>query len=425
MLTVPATQLRETHELLEARQVGEEGRHILEVTVIQAGKSKHGHTYLQEALSAAAPLFEGVRAFADHPRPGDLPERSVRDLVGYYRNARYDSGRVRAELHLVPGNDWLFNLLKESHTAPGLCGLSIDAWGHRENGNITRIDRVDSVDIVTRPAAGGGVDRIIASDRHKENSVTSATDEQTGDKKPQGRLEEATPGKPSGEAAHLREVLRAEREKLEKERKKLREELEQQRRLAESEALLSSTLRESGLPAPVTEKLARRFSGTVATAEALQEAIEEERATLAALAQQGQIVGHGMPRVETGMSDYDMVQAAIDGLFDIHESEGARSVPRLAGIREAFQVATGVDIATVGGVDRPVREAVAVGLRHKAQQAREKGGWALTESEIMLREADVTTATFSYLLGTSMNVRLSGRAPSTPCVPATWHLYPV
>src|SRR5207248_2716116 len=64
---------------------------------------------------------------------------------------------------------------------------------------------------------------------------------------------------------------------------------------------------------------------------------------------------------------------AFDQLFDIYEGE---KVPALSGIREAYAVATG-DYGITG----------------------------LTPPE-RVREADVTTSSFSFLLGTSMNKRL-------------------
>ncbi len=168
------TQLAELTELLEAdTSKREDGRHIAEVTLIRSGKSKQGNLYSPELLDDSTALFEGALAFADHSKPGDLPERSVRDIVGYYRNVHSlkesQGSRLRAELHLVPGNDWLFALLQESQRNPSLCGLSIDAFGETERGSngtniVKSLRKVNSVDIVTRPSAGGSFDRLIQSD---------------------------------------------------------------------------------------------------------------------------------------------------------------------------------------------------------------------------------------------------------------------
>ncbi|MGH9305211.1 MAG: hypothetical protein ACRDZ5_12520, partial [Acidimicrobiales bacterium] len=151
--------------------VAQDDRHIIEVTLIRAGRSKMGNVYQPEVLREALPLFEGARAFVDHQKPDDAPERSVRDLAGSYHQVQLDeSGRVRGRLHLLPDHDWLFNLLSEAAGNPDLCGLSIDAYGDVQPGpgqdrTVTALHQIASVDVVTRPSAGGQVERVLQSDR--------------------------------------------------------------------------------------------------------------------------------------------------------------------------------------------------------------------------------------------------------------------
>lgn len=142
-------------------------------------------------------------------------------------------------------------------------------------------------------------------------------------------------------------------------------------------------------PQPVTAKLQRRFAGQVADTAQLEEAIAEERVALAALSSSGAITGMGAEKqVSAGMNEYERVQAAFDGLFGFYESEAARAVPQLSWIREVFQVATGVDAGAAAGPDRPLREAIASGLRARMSRGH------LTESEAPLREADVPPLAF-------------------------------
>jgi len=124
----------------------------------------------------------------------------------------------------------------------------------------------------------------------------------------------------------------------------------------------------------VRERVEQRFRGRVFEGVELQEAIADERGLLAALTDAGLVRGMGFEKmVHVGLSEGDKLQKAFDQLFDIYEGE---RVPGLGGIREAYVAATGD--AAVSGVIAPER----------------------------LREADVTTASFSYLLGVSMNKRL-------------------
>ena len=133
-------------------------------------------------------------------------------------------------------------------------------------------------------------------------------------------------------------------------------------------------MRACALPAPVRERVERRFRGRIFESGDLEAAIADERDVLAALTDAGLVRGMGFEKsIRVGMNEAEKLQKAFDQLFDIHEGE---RVPTLGGIREAYVVATGD--AAISGVTAPER----------------------------LREADVTTATFSYLLGTSMNKRL-------------------
>ncbi len=155
---------------------------------------------------------------------------------------------------------------------------------------------------------------------------------------------------------------------------RLPEEVRQERAVFAGERLVESTLGKTELPAAIRARVARRFAGQVVQEADLQAAIDEERAVLAELTAGGLIRGMGYEkRVSIGMTEAERLQKAFDQLFDIQEGD---KVPALSGIREAYAVATH-DYAVTG----------------------------ITPLE-RLQEADTTTSTFSYLLGTSMNKRL-------------------
>jgi len=150
-------------------------RRAVEVVCIRAGLSKNGNYYAPAVVRAMAPLFEGARAFADHPAPGERPERSIRDIVGYYKSPRVDDeGTLRATLKVARGAEWLWDLVREAveEGQPDLIGLSIDAdarvapgrVGGRAARVVEAITRLNSCDIVTRASAGGRVERILQAD---------------------------------------------------------------------------------------------------------------------------------------------------------------------------------------------------------------------------------------------------------------------
>jgi len=378
------------------RADGADGRHILDVTLIRSGKSKMGNIYPSDVLRESTHLFEGVAAFADHNNDDRRPERSVRDIVGYYKNVSHvaegDQSRLTGELHLLPGTDWLWTLMQETQRHPSICGLSIDAYASCQESDdgrqVAEFRRVNSVDVVTRASAGGTIDHIIASERNQKMPATPVP----------------APSAPPPGLAKLQEAHQQELAGLREAQQETQRQFEQMKAVHVAGEALESRLAESELPELGRAQIKKRFKGRVFEEAELTEAINDTKAIFATVAEAGKIVGMGGPSkdpfISAGLTEYDKVQAGMDALFDVFESDAAKSLPRLSGLREAFLLATGTDIGSVGSADRPVREALSAGLRAKVQAGR------LTESEVLLREADVTTASFSYLLGTSMNKRL-------------------
>src|SRR5262249_21252897 len=64
---------------------------------------------------------------------------------------------------------WLWSIIQESHALnkPDLIGLSIDIFGHCQQQDnvkaVTRVIALNSCDVVTRPSAGGSMNRILRS----------------------------------------------------------------------------------------------------------------------------------------------------------------------------------------------------------------------------------------------------------------------
>ncbi len=165
-------------ELIEAKAVDEE-KGVYDVVLIKEGvTTDHKRDYTKKALESALPLFEGLQAYADHPTKTEMrdrPERSIRDLVGVYKNPVItESGSLKAELHTLDNASWVRPILKAACSTPGLCGLSIHGDGIVKQGKrgepdiVESIDAMFSTDVVTKPNAGGEITRLIASDRGGE-----------------------------------------------------------------------------------------------------------------------------------------------------------------------------------------------------------------------------------------------------------------
>lgn len=171
-------EISESHgALLEATsETGSSWR----VLLIKAGLSGNGRRYPPEVLQQAAPLFEGVKAYADHPSSDEKrhrPERSIRDVVGWYDNVSWsdEHNGLTADFHLVESADWLRQSLKSSWDKgkPDLLGFSINASGvvkRQPDGTalLEGFESVVSTDVVTTPGAGGRLLGVLESERSSE-----------------------------------------------------------------------------------------------------------------------------------------------------------------------------------------------------------------------------------------------------------------
>jgi hypothetical protein len=177
------------------------GRVFKGVTLIKSGlgNRRDKNYYPPEALKAGVDqgLFEGLRAFADHPDSISeeiQPERSIRDMVGVYENAHFDNDAqsVRADLRILRHQSWLSEAIDELIDAGhgDKIGLSIngrgeteparrhleEAGGEVEVNELKRFIELRSTDVVTEAGAGGGFSELLESARRaKESGTMKAT----------------------------------------------------------------------------------------------------------------------------------------------------------------------------------------------------------------------------------------------------------
>src|SRR5579875_204042 len=391
--------------------------HEVRVTALRGGASSNGYYYNEAALRAIARLLEAAQAYVDHPRTAaDSHVRSVRDIVGFYHSPTVVQGpeeplgRVDATLHILDSAQWLWNTIHEACALgqPELIGLSIDifgTWQPMETGNtegkqgqrlkeVTSVMALNSCDIVTRPSAGGAFQHILQGETSmNETSMeirnvelpantppTPAQDD--GRVREQGATHRPATSVESGdthvqadgsETATLLEEIRRERGQLLLER-----------RLLEAER--------QGMPVAALALIRGHFTKRIFEEAELEREIEGTRRMLADLSGSGMIRGQGFERPQVGeqITEAEKLQAAFDGMFGL-EVNTARlgKIRPFASIREAYARVAG-DPAVSGA------------------SLRDPGLIRVDESAPIPRitEADTTTASFSYLLGTSMNKRL-------------------
>ncbi len=162
----------------------------VEVTVIHPGWSANDRYYDPNVLKESVDLFVNCKAYADHPGRSsevDRPERSVRDIVGYYPKVWLDEfGAIKAQLKVLgEAVEWLWPLIEETvRTGVDLVSTSINALGKvtegevagRKGAIVNKIVKANSADVVTTAAAGGKFERILASDREMTGDLLAAMD---------------------------------------------------------------------------------------------------------------------------------------------------------------------------------------------------------------------------------------------------------
>lgn len=160
--------------ILEA-VASEGGGTVYRVRVIRAGLSRNRRRYPAEVLREAVPLINGARVFVK----GDAEHiagagKDVRNLIGGLSDARWveADGAIEARLTLITGEEDPVAVRIREAVARGisdLFGLSIDAHGPTQRAadgtlNVRGISRINSVDLIVEPGAGGQILTLIEAD---------------------------------------------------------------------------------------------------------------------------------------------------------------------------------------------------------------------------------------------------------------------
>ena len=393
-------EIRITGQICE--QLSDGQGHDVRVTIIQGGRSINGYSYDAHALRTIASMIEGAQAYADHSEGGT---RSVRDIVGFYHDAVYEppapaspGGRVDATLHVLEAADWLWSMIREACELgrPELIGLSIDIFGHWQHENnaqdkrITQVVALNSCDIVTRPSAGGALRRILHSDETYDQPTFPQQEGETMNETTSTEAQQPEePGKP---AENINRQI-SEQQILEQQRTQV-EQLMEQIRHERAELLLERLLHESILPQAVKDQVKARYKGRVFEQHELEQELAANRTMLARLTQEGLVRGHAYekPDISIQISEAEKIQASFDRMFELDiDTTKLGNIRGFNSIREAYARVTG-DSSLYNGLSHQSTLGM-INISENAPISR-------------ISEADITTASFSYLLGTSMNKRL-------------------
>lgn len=176
--------------IIEAKGTDEKGNRIFRVQVIAYGDSKNGRRYPENVMRAAAPMYEGAKAFNRHRSEAEMRSGTIEGLVGYYRNASAGDSGIEADLHVLPSAAHVaeaFDAALALETDEPLIGISHDVYAKfrpvQENGRqiqeATEISSVNSADVVAHPAAGGKATRVVAGGLEDTPADTVSAGEST------------------------------------------------------------------------------------------------------------------------------------------------------------------------------------------------------------------------------------------------------
>jgi hypothetical protein len=158
--------------------------------VVGWGLSATRHIWRKEVFAQSLREYgwENLKAFADHATEDEIrnqPERSVKDLVGWWTDFEITDQGMDATLNIKPSADWLRQDLKAAFDAGNrdFYGASIFVgiqakqvtWTDRKPATEPEKVKPISIDIVTDAAAKGFVKYALASNRGRQISEGAMT----------------------------------------------------------------------------------------------------------------------------------------------------------------------------------------------------------------------------------------------------------
>lgn len=226
---------------------GKNGSFVLENMAVIGLKSKNGREYPTDTRKRALPLFEGAKAYANHPKKGEEDNaRGVAEAIGIHRNVYYDpkTDLVRSNLHLSPTDFVKGYIVPHAKTNPSIIGNSINGGGKlTESGKVLEITKIHSIDLVTDPATTNGLFESVDKTKPEGENTMALT------------LKEVLENKDLAEEVrkHFREEFDVENsvEDLQSENERLREELAERKvkdQAEENRKAVTKLIAESKLP---------------------------------------------------------------------------------------------------------------------------------------------------------------------------------
>lgn len=377
-----------------------------DVTICEPGHTKNGWFFPEEALSDAVArgLFDRVPVnLFELPKDAthvpealfDVKKFLVKNNVGWIDQVRLAANQaVKGVLHFLESYKWLGkNLLAAMKQGESVYGLSLDAparatLARKDDRRVILLSRfksIDSVDIVTRPAAGGKFNRAVASapkevimnkkqlwdlisekrpDLLKGKDYESTTEEEL-DGLVRMAMDPPAPGQDAGNAGAGTAGDGAVQGGDAGDKK------DEEVKLLRCEIRLKDRLQACDLPDLAKTRISKMFADRTFEPAELDQAIADEKDYLAEMAAAPTAVGQGdlVPgsRLVVGIGTLEKAQMGVDRMFGLtrddmigfarhtrvdgraffddmrsaQDFDGFDDIPAFRGIREAYMFFTG------------------------------------------------------------------------------------
>ena len=332
------------------------------IRVMRAGLSANGNFYPDAVLREAVPLFEGARVFNKSDIQHVKGEgKAFNQLIGGLSGVRFaeggapDLGEIVAVLTLIePAGDVAVKLREAAARGlSGLFGFSIDADGSaktqmREGRKVrvaTSITKVQSVDLIVEPAAGGELIRMVESvSTHQEGDMLRDKLLQTIQSKAPAVYAKLNPETATDEQIEVayREALNTQADGTSApgggDNAAGLSQVEERLRMIEARANARVAIADCNLPQAAKDKLRAEFDRRERFVEAdVSAAIEAERGYLAKFTESGQVQsgdwGGGARAEDRAVKLADM----LDAFFQ----PGHKDHGRVHSFKEAYIEITG------------------------------------------------------------------------------------
>lgn len=380
LLEAEKSQARECaiSESFTLKEAKDTGGWTWQAQIIEEGTSKNNFYYRDFVLTKALPLFEGAQSYDGHEA---RDSGAVKDLVGYFDNVKVvkedAKTKVVATFHIVESADWLRRLflsLKEASRLD-LIGFSINGRGKSiptSDGEksymlVEEIYFIESIDVVSRPAAGGRLRQLLESVGAKifeaDNGKNNTTEGSEVNMKDQ-------------ELKELQERIKR---------------AEEQVKLSECRSLLTEKLTLANIPQVMKDKIRARFEGKIFEAAELETAIKEYQDIFADFSKDIQPKDTRGPIKFVG-EELDKKKKALDAMLEGTSVDG---VAPYISIKQAYRDITG---SRAEGAE--LTEAIMRAAHRFGTYMKEDGS-----VRTMLKES-LDTSSFGEMLGDSITRKM-------------------